>query len=370
VAYGYDGTVYSGGTLVELSATTSSAATFVYSTGPTVTITAPTESSTVTTVSPTITWSVSGGTQAQYRVQIFASDDVTQVYDSVMAVGAATSLAIPASYLTNNTNYGAVVSVISTVPQNGFSSTRHFTLSYTEPTPLTGVQAVPVKIGTDPVPSAIRVSWNQATTPAPDFVRYILRRTDLVKPLALITSQSQTDFIDYTPRSGVEYTYRVRQVAKVSGINVAGTSVFVNASIALDGVVLASVDSPDTYRAVLSFGQNRKHTHTANETMYMPWNADKPTTIRGLVNYWTTTGTFNLIDDNRVGVTAQQRMDEIEALTEYGGIMCYRDERGRKRFVTLIRDGMDVEDVFPFRNDITLTIRQEAYEEGLDEEEI
>jgi hypothetical protein len=89
-----------------------------------------------------------------------------------------------------------------------------------------------------------------------------------------------------------------------------------------------------------------------------------------LVNYWTTTGTFNLIDDNRVGVTAQQRMDEIEALTEYGGIMCYRDERGRKRFVTLIRDGMDVEDVFPFRNDITLTIRQEAYEEGLDEEEI
>jgi hypothetical protein len=84
-----------------------------------------------------------------------------------------------------------------------------------------------------------------------------------------------------------------------------------------------------------------------------------------LVSYWDTSATYNLITDVRIGVTALTRLAEIEDLIEYGGTLCYRDERGRKRFVTIETNGLGVDDLFPERSDVTLNVREEAFDEGV-----
>lgn len=366
VAYSGDGTVWSGGTTVENDAEKSSAGTFVYATGPTVTITSPTENEEIETISPTITWTISSGTQTKRRVVI--RDDATNavVLDTGLESTASLSYDVPLGYLLNDTDYILVVEIENNSALVGVSSERAFRVEYPPVPALTNFQANPVSITTDPVPSAIRLTWDASIEPAPWFVRYILRRSDLAKPLAYISNQTTTEFIDYFPVSGENYTYTIRQVNVIDGMNLAGPTVAAETQINLDGVVICSVNNPGTFRSVLSFGDERKHSLSNNDAIYMPWGATKPTTVRGLIRYWTTSATYHLINDVRIGVTAQQRLDELEALVEQGGLLCYRDERGRKRFVVLERDGLVVSDKFLLQSDVTLSLREEAHEEGMD----
>ena len=221
-------------------------------------------------------------------------------------------------------------------------------------------------MGSSDLPSAIRLSWDASIEPAPWFVRYIVRRNDLVKPLAYISNQTTTEFIDYFPVSGQSYTYTIRQVNVIDSQNLASPTVAAEAQVDLDGVVICSLTSPGEYRSVLSFGEDRKHSLKNNDAIYLPWGATKPTTVQGIVRYWTTSATYHLINDVRIGVTALQRLEELEELVENGGVLCYRDERGRKRFVVFERDGLVVADKFPQQSDVTLSLREEAYEEGED----
>jgi hypothetical protein len=149
------------------------------------------------------------------------------------------------------------------------------------------------------------------------------------------------------------------------GVNVASPTVSAEAAVSLDGVVLCSTENPSTYRTVLSFGEKRSHKRSNNDKFYLPWSATKPTTVRGLVSYWDTSATYNLITDVRIGVTALTRLAEIEDLIEFGGTLCYRDERGRKRFVTIETNGLGVDDLFPERSDVTLNVREEDFDEGV-----
>lgn len=364
VAYSYDGTIYSGEESAEVDAVTSSSVTFEYADGPDVTVVTPTEAEVFETVTPTFEWSVSGGTQAKYRIYIYAAADDSLVYDSTQITGTETTFEIPLGNLDNETSYYTQIEVEDTTPLIGTSTVVNFEVDYPPVPELTNFQATPVLIGTDSVESAIRLTWDASIEPAPWFVRYILRRSDLSRPLAYISSQSQTEYIDYLPVSGVTYEYTIRQVNVIDGINVASPTVSAEASVSLEGVVLCDVAEPSLHRAVLSFGETRKHTRTNNNKRYLPWNATAPTTVRGLVRYWTTAAKYHLISDSRIGVTALQRLDELEDLIENGAILCYRDERGRKRFVMIQEDGYGVEDVFPQRADVTLTLVEEAYDEG------
>jgi hypothetical protein len=365
VAYAYDGTLYSGDSTTSGGATTSVSSTFVYTNGPDVTITSPTEAEVLTTITPTVSWSVSGGTQAKYRIKIYKVSNGLIVYNSLFQVSTATSQEIPPAELENETDYTMTVEIEDSLAVIGTSEVRSFRVEFDPIPEITNFQATPVKIGTDTVESAIRLTWDASVEPAPWFVRYILRRSDLERPLAYIDSQSTTAYTDYLPVSGVEYEYTIRQVNVLEGINVASPTVAAEASVNLDGVHLCSVENPSTYRTTLSFGEGRNHKRTNNDTFYLPWSATKPTTVRGKVNYWTTTAKYNLVTDPRIGVTALVRLAEIEDLIENGGTLCYRDERGRKRFVTIEANGLGVEDLFPERSDVSLTVREEAYDEGV-----
>lgn len=365
VAYSYDGTVYSGGTTVENDAETSSAGTFTYATGPTVTITSPTESESVDSISPTIEWTVAGGTQVKYRIWIRYADTGDTVLDTGLISGSDDSYEVPLGYLVNETEYVLVVEVEDGTALQGLSLDRTFEVDYPPVPALTNFQANPVQVTTDPVPSAIRLTWDASIEPAPWFVRYILRRSDLEKPLAYIPNQTTTEFIDYFPVSGQNYTYTIRQVNVIDGQNLASPTVAAEAQVNLDGVVVCSVTNPGSHRAVLSFGEDRKHSLSNNDSIYLPWGASKPTTVRGLIRYWTTSATYHLIDDARIGVTALQRLTELEELVELGGILCYRDERGRKRFVVFEREGLVVSDKFLQQSDVTLSLREEAFSEGV-----
>ena len=366
VAYSYDGTVYSGGVTSEGSAETSSVGTFVYATGPTVTIDSPTEEEAVESISPTIMWTVTGGTQVKYRILITDATTMETVLDTGLVSDTVDEYEVPLGYLVNGTDYTLVVEIEDNLALVGLSSERAFSVDYPPVPALTNFQANPMLITTDPVPSAIRLSWDASIEPAPWFVRYIVRRNDLVKPLAYISNQTTTEFIDYFPVSGQSYTYTIRQVNVIDSQNLASPTVAAEAQVDLDGVVICSLTSPGEYRSVLSFGEDRKHSLKNNDAIYLPWGATKPTTVQGIVRYWTTSATYHLINDVRIGVTALQRLEELEELVENGGVLCYRDERGRKRFVVFERDGLVVADKFPQQSDVTLSLREEAYEEGED----
>jgi hypothetical protein len=364
-AYAYDGTLYSGDSTTSGGATHSDASTFVYTAGPTVTITSPTEAEVIDTITPTVTWSVSGGTQTKYRIKIYKESTGLLVYDSTLLVSVATSQEIPPAELENEEDYTMTVEVEDATATLGTSTVRSFSVEFDPIPELTNFQATPIKVGTDTVETAIRLTWDASIEPAPFFVRYILRRSDLERPLAYIDSQSTTAYTDYLPVSDVEYEYTIRQVNVYEGVNVASPTVSAEAAVSLDGVVLCSTENPSTYRTVLSFGEKRSHKRSNNDKFYLPWSATKPTTVRGLVSYWDTSATYNLITDVRIGVTALTRLAEIEDLIEYGGTLCYRDERGRKRFVTIETNGLGVDDLFPERSDVTLNVREEAFDEGV-----
>jgi hypothetical protein len=366
-AYSYDGTVYSGGATAEANATPSTEAVFVYAQGPTVTITSPANNDTVTTITPTITWTVSGGTQQQRRVRIWNSGGyaagAAPVFDTGWVTTSSTSLAVTSGYLKNGQAYDLVVNVKDTLNLEGQSSLVAFTVQLTPPAQLTGVVATPVQLGTDPWPTAIRVSWDPTTEPEATWVQYLLYRDDLSRPLAVIQDPAETSYLDPLPVSGQTYRYTVTQVALRSGVQVESNPSVVETVVNLRGVVLVSVVEPQTRRAVLTRVAERKHATQGEEAVYRRWGDRAPVAIRTEATYWETTGRYVIADDE--AATAADRRAELEALWAVGGIFCYRDERGMRRFVTIPVDGLKITDQRLGRSEVELTLRETAWEEGV-----
>lgn len=366
-AYSYDGTVYSGGATAEASATASPEATFAYAQGPGVTVTSPANNGTVTTATPTYQWSVTGGTQAQKRVRVWSAGGydagAPPLYDSGWVTDGSASFTQPSGYLVNGQSYDLVVSVKDTLNLDGQSTPVRFTLQYTPPATLTGVVATPVQLGTDPWPTAIRISWDPTTEPESSWLGYVVYRDDLDRPLAEIADPSETAYLDPLPVSGRTYRYRVTQLASREGNVIESAAAEVEAAVSLGGVVLASVRDPLVLRAILARVAERRHEARGQETTYQRWGDAAPVTVRTPARYWQTVGSYQLRDD--AVATAAQRRQELEALWAAGGTLCYRDERGVKRFVTIPADGLVLTDLRLGRTDVELTLREEQYREGV-----
>ena len=84
-----------------------------------------------------------------------------------------------------------------------------YTVSYPPATTVQNFAVTPVKIGTDLWESAVRLTWDATTYGTDVWLEYTIARDGLV--LKRITSPTETVFVDYVPTPGVAHAYEVTQ---------------------------------------------------------------------------------------------------------------------------------------------------------------
>ncbi len=360
-AWGYDETLFGAN---------SGSAVFIYAEGPTISVTAPTEAQVLTSSSVTVTWSVTaGGPQVKYQVRLYADNSATLVYDSGLITDTVTTHVIPSGYVRNETEYDLTVLVENSVPLQGTSAIRNFSIDYADPDPVANVVVGTVQYATDPWPTAIRISWDQTEYATPTWQEYVVTRsasagvdqTEIV--FARITSPTQTAIVDHAPVSGVTYTYTVAQIIiegldTLSSVPVEGSAV-----VDLGGIVLSHATQGETYRTVLRVAQTREHDRQMQEAVYHPVSGNGPLTIRNKTRYWEADIVAKLTGDD--WATAAQRREEIEALDAVSPspTVCFRDDFGRKFYVKLT--SLRVADELPAWFTLRLRVRQEYVVEGV-----
>lgn len=335
-AYGYDGTIYSGEAASAGAALLAATGkTFVFGSGPVVTVTAPTDGAVLTAAAPTVSWSVAG--QVKYQVVVYEDNTLNVVFDSGLITGAATSIVIPSGYIRNGESYDIVVSITNATPLVGSSPIVNVSVAFTEPTDVANFQVAPAAIGIDPWETAIRLTWDQTAYSTPEFQEYTIYRSADGGPdaeeiiLARITSPATVQFIDYCPASGYQYTYGI-SVTIVTGLDALESErVSDSATVTLLGVVLTLLSNGGTYRACLLRVRERSFDRQLQETIYLI--GQKPVTVRGEPRYWH--GDYEGLMVTDTVATARQRWAELDALDAENGIVCIRDDWQQKHFVKI-----------------------------------
>ena len=327
-ARAYDGTLYSD---------YSAEVTFAYGQGPTVTGTSPTAGQTITTNTPTITWSTTN--QQKYQVDIYRTSTGALVYSSGLVTSAASSHAIPTGYLFNNTSYQYTVLVENNVPLQGSSAAITFSVAYTAPSIVTNFQASQFSAGNDASPSAVLLSWDNATDNPSKFVEYTIYRTDSNTSesiiLARLTSIEQNRFVDYMPASGVAYTYAIsKTILQGSNEQTVSAQVTAQQTVTLKHPVICSAQDGGTYRLGLQLLRALALDHRDDSAYFMTWGSEQPTVITSPSHYHRMTATCDLITDTHG--TAEEKVRALRNIKSSGNTICYRDERGLRFFGYLI----------------------------------
>jgi hypothetical protein len=364
-AYSYDGSLYSGAQTVEASATKSAEATFIYGSGPVVTITAPTSGGTVTVANPTITWTATG--QVKYQVKLYATGTTTLVYDSGQITSATQSHTIPSGYIRNGSVYDLTVDVTNATPLTGTSSITTFTVALTPPATITSFLASPEYQTYDVVPSSIRLTWDASA--ASGFQGYIIKRRETGQAesdgmvVARLSNQATTEWTDYMPTSGLDYTYTIT-VTTISGLDeLESVPAEASALLELESVVLVNVFDAGTYRVNLRYDSDRGLDHIDDLVLEQTWGRSAPVGVYGTTQYDVFNGTFTLATDEVT--SASNHIRALRDLWKSRATICYRDERGRK-FYSKITKFTEKDRRVQFYT-VSLTLTEVHFSEGVDE---
>lgn len=180
--------------------------------GGTVTITSPAADNPpgIITDDLDVSWSVSGTTQAQFRVWVTRDDTGATIHDSFLATGTQTTWHVTSMVSDVQHTIHVMVWNASSVASN--EATRKVTPSYGTPDKPSVAVSVeqasgyvlvttinPAPSGDRPVPTVNRV-WRRAAGSGEDYVM-------------IGSAPAGDEFRDYTARSGVAYEYRVEAVA-------------------------------------------------------------------------------------------------------------------------------------------------------------
>lgn len=370
-AYGYDGTVYSGGTTLIADAVHSVSASFDYEAGPVIAIAAPLDNATVATSNLTVSWSVtSGGPQVKYRVLLTADGDASTVaYDSGTITSTATSHVIPTGYYRNLTNYDLYVYITNSTPTTGVSDVVNIAISYTPPTSPVNLQVTTIPVSLDTTDTAAMITWDQTVYSEPEFEAENLYRSADSGPdrarilLARIDSAGITAFVDYTLASGATTTYELTNVIATGLDLVESDPVSDTASIALTATVLTLVGDAGNHRAVLTNVRERPDSQTISEAVYQPLDGSNPITVRGRANYYSASITASIIDSVS-GDAAANVAAFRDLVAQKSAIACMRYADGTKRFVTIsnVKITPQASNIY---FDVSFTARDEEFQEGV-----
>ncbi|MGC4107811.1 MAG: hypothetical protein QM753_15930 [Thermomicrobiales bacterium] len=366
-AISYDGSLYSGEATSSGSAARSAEAAFTYAQGPVVNVTSPTSGQVYTNSWLTVTWDA---VPNWYRTIIYVKFADGTPFQTLDTTNSGNSWTLSGGWpWINATDYTVQVAIEDTSHLIGYSSVIPFRIDWGL-SQVANVQASPEFMAFDNVPSAVRLTWSEATPQNiggnfGTFSYYLVWRRVTGEPfsnaklLSKITSSTTTSFVDYTPLSGVNYTYSVQQVQQFYLNELASTPTDVQLQIDLEGVVLQDVDN--SYHALLTLRPEREFDHVDDVTSEQVWGLAAPTFLYGTAQYQSFSGSFVIATDDNA--TAANHIEALRALWRSKVMVCYRDDRGRKFFghITKFKEV----DARTSMYEVSMTITETNYQEGV-----
>jgi hypothetical protein len=350
---------------------------FVYGQGPVITVTAPTAGSTITTNTPTVSFS-QDSTQVSYRVRVWEWDTATgsvigalPAYDSgtialAAAAGVTVNHTVLSGYLHNNTVYRVIVESTNNLALTGVHGGVTTTLTFPAVAGPAGYQASPIRVGNDVTPSAVHLSWQEPNIATDSFRGAIVTRrpagSELLDAtiLAILTSPSQTDFVDYFPVSGQGYIYATFFQVVQGTDETESLVVEAEAMVNLEHVVINSV-ADGTLHVGLRYGAPMELDHARDVLEVQPWGQEHPHIFIGRAHQHNVAGTYQLYDDRYSA--ARDDLEQVKALHMSEDTVCYRDQFGERifGFMTLKeRKGQTTSYA-----EVAIGIRQNDHKEGV-----
>jgi hypothetical protein len=374
-AFAYDGFVYSGRALSAAAAQKSVERSFVYALGPSVSITTPADDAVLTTSRLEVAWVAA--TQTKYRVVLYDVTNSQTAYDTGLITDSVTkAIVIPAGTVRNGRTYRLTVSVKDVSNLDG-EDVHDLTSVFDATGPLANFTVTGYSFPGDAEPSGIIASWDPTTIPLVMWQYYRLERIDPTgerTELKKMYSPSQTSYIDSTPASGVQYRYELSQIRLDGADYIPSDEQVAEFAIDLPGVVLSSVIAPDERRVMLHFATSRSRERKKQAASRIPLAGithpktglpipPKPVTITSKARWFIFDGDYDLVTDltQGSGITAQDRFDQLEALDISNDVICYRDERGTRKFVKI--GNLKIVDRRPDIYSVQIDFTEETYYE-------
>lgn len=329
----FDGTLYSGTKTTAATRLWSAERSYVYAAGPTIAITAPTDSQVLTTHIPTITWTVTGSTQASAVVSIYLAGADTPLHTANIA-GATASYAVPAGVLRNGLSYDLIITVTNTLAITGSTPRRPFSVVLPPLDVVPGFSVAGTALdGDGGTPTAILVAWSASTYDISVFQRFLLRRRLATEPedqavVIADLSIDRTSYLDVHVASGKTYVYSLSQEVLQAGEPTESDPTAAEAVVSFRFIVLAAKKSGDTYRVVFRAFDDPKVDPVNPGSEVWPWGAQYPTMQYGTEDADRIAFTGELYDDPTIGVTAQDAYDAARTLVRLKDVVIYRDHRG------------------------------------------
>lgn len=353
----------------------SESGTFVYGTGATATLTAPTAAQVFTTQQPTITWTLTGGTQSGFRIIVRDAISDDSVYDSNWVMESGTrSFVVPQGYLGNATSY-----VVELWIDNGsiqaLVDSEVFSVSFTAPAAPTGFTATPYKLDGDVENSGVYLSWD-AIGDAPETLMALEIWIDEGtgrKRVAQFNHPGVTSFFYPFPKSGVDVEYLLRKVLR----NPTREGLFAQAFARIDltTITLVSVLSPTTRRVAMQAWNPTRETLSQFQEWAVPAGGtdyvEQPGQLRGQ-DFTVSARLFDRQDGT--SITAEYLMAKLRDLFEgirdpvtgriTADILCLRDPRGNKIFGRYLGNLTATHQKGGVRYDVEFGFRRLSYTEG------
>lgn len=305
------------------------------------TITNPADTSTVSVANPTVQWSSSG--QVSYLLKVLDSAS-TEIY----SFSGSTNKAHTVQYdLANQTDYRIELSITNADGLISDADSVAITVSYTPPAKaiLTATSDAdralitlnvdnPMPAGTEPSVAYNNVYRRKKNS---DWIR-------IAKELPI-----STNFTDYTPASGQLYEYYVR----AWGDN--GT--YSDSEVASKSIILehAYLSATSGYSQSLPLDKVTDTNKSSNAQRSMMQFAGRPSPV----------AYFGESSDSNINLEAfiqgRDTMTQLRQLANSREILLYRDERGRKEFVTM--NGVEEKDMASGYYSVPLNMVRTSYSE-------
>jgi hypothetical protein len=270
--------------------------TFTLVAAPIITITVPAQNATVFTSAPQILWTVTGGSQAFFRVQLYRANEVNPFYGSgrlVAPLPGSGAFVVPSGVLENEHSYDAEVTIWTAGDIVSISALRRFAVAYPPADLITDVAVSPKVYDGDWEAVTNTVSWHISGSAASAFAGYVITRRGASQdpadaiPIAHIKQVAQTVFDDHHPPPNENLVYGVRQLLR-SGANILQSPVSeAYIAVPLSVPFIASLITGAEIRApVIMLRDDYSEGFTRDESTVPTWGTGgKPTLIRSPDNY-------------------------------------------------------------------------------------
>lgn len=287
-----------------------------YAAGPVPDWVAPVDGGTLLTTRPTLSWTLTSGDQAQYKIEIrtaaegYGTEEPALGWDEhIWDTGWITSLTdddyqITADVLDNETWYQAVLTIKNGVGLEG-STVANFYVEFPPVRQITGFAATltPGRFDAPNQASQVLLTWEPTDYPPSQFEEYrVTKRLSSETPgqartIFRTSSPNDTRFLDDNVRGRQEYIYAVRQTVTRDGEAAHSARVEASAIVTFRSIIINDAVYSGDFRVVIRQWTTTEVDNSTNGQERVPWGAQKPIVMFGSENYDIPTITAQFIDD-------------------------------------------------------------------------